>query len=228
MKALVVEDDPTLADVIAFTLRRAGFHVLQASDGEMALRRWTEEDPDIILLDINLPKLDGFTVCEKIRVRSNTPIIMLTVRGEEEDILRGLDIGADDYITKPFSPRQLVARTRAVLRRADRIHIPSTYNIGDLMFDQDRREAQVGGQKPVQLTQLESKLLEILIRNSGHVITINQIIEYVWGAEGADRDMVRQVVHRLRSKIEPDPSNPSYIETVPGIGYGLTLPSSQS
>jgi DNA-binding response OmpR family regulator len=227
MKALIVEDDPTLADVIAFTLRREGFHVIQALDGEMALQRWTEDEPDIIILDINLPKMDGFSVCKKIRERSDTPIIMLTVRGDEDDILRGLDSGADDYITKPFSPRQLVARARAVLRRVDRIHIPSTFNIGDLKFDQDRREVQVGGQEPVQLTQLEGKLLEILIRNAGHVITTNQIIEYVWGLEGADRDMVRQVVHRLRSKIESDPSNPSYIETVPGIGYGLTLPSSQ-
>lgn len=227
MKALVVEDDPTLADVIAFTLRRDGFIVIQAFDGEMALQRWKEEDPDIIFLDINLPKLDGFSVCESIREISRTPIIMLTVRGEEEDILRGLDIGADDYITKPFSPRQLIARARAVLRRVNQIHYPSIYNIGDLKFDQDRREIQVGGQEPVQLTQLESKLLEILIRNSGHVITTNQIIEYVWGVEGADRDMVRQVIHRLRSKIEPDPTDPSYIETVPGIGYGLTLPSSK-
>jgi DNA-binding response OmpR family regulator len=227
MKALVVEDDPTLADVIAFTLRRDGFLVIQAFDGEMALQRWTEEEPDIIFLDINLPNMDGFSVCERIREISRTPIIMLTVRGEEEDILRGLEIGADDYITKPFSPRQLIARARAVLRRVNRIHFPSIYNIGDLKFDQDRREIQVGGQKPVQLTQLESKLLEILIRNSGHVITTNQIIEYVWGAEGADRDMVRQVIHRLRSKIEPDPTDPSYIETVPGIGYGLTLPSSK-
>ena len=227
MKALVVEDDPTLADVIAFTLRRDGFLVIQAFDGEMALQRWREEDPDIIFLDINLPKLDGFSVCESIREISRIPIIMLTVRGEEEDILRGLDIGADDYITKPFSPRQLIARARAVLRRVNQIHHPSIYNIGDLKFDQDRREIQVGVQKPVQLTQLESKLLEILIRNSGHVVTTNQIIEYVWGVEGADRDMVRQVIHRLRSKIEPDPTDPSYIETVPGIGYGLTLPSSK-
>lgn len=227
MKALVVEDDPTLADVIAFTLRRDGFLVIQAFDGEMALQRWREEDPDIIFLDINLPKLDGFSVCESIREISRIPIIMLTVRGEEEDILRGLDIGADDYVTKPFSPRQLIARARAVLRRVNQIHYPSIYNIGDLKFDQDRREIQVGVQKPVQLTQLESKLLEILIRNSGHVVTTNQIIEYVWGVEGADRDMVRQVIHRLRSKIEPDPTDPSYIETVPGIGYGLTLPSSK-
>ncbi|OGO20920.1 MAG: hypothetical protein A2Z14_01730 [Chloroflexi bacterium RBG_16_48_8] len=227
MKALVVEDDSTLADVIAFTLRREGFHIIQASDGEMALQRWIEEDPDLILLDINLPKLDGFSVCEKIREQSNTPIIMLTVRGEEEDILHGLEIGADDYVTKPFSPRQLVARVRTVLRRVNRIPIPTTFNIGDLKFDQDRREVQVGGQRLVQLTLLESKLFEILIRNSGHVVPTNLVIEFIWGAEGADRDMVRQVVHRLRSKIEPDPSNPSYIETVPGIGYGLTLPSSQ-
>lgn len=225
MKILIVEDDATLADVIAFTLRREGFHVLQALDGELAIQRWMEDDPDLILLDINLPKMDGFEVCKKIREKSNTPIIMLTVRSEEDDILHGLGIGADDYITKPFSPRQLVARARAVLRRVNQIHLPSTYNIGDLKFDQDRREVQVGGKDPVQLTQLESKLLEVLIRNAGHVLTTNQIIEHVWGAEGADRDMLRQVVHRLRGKIEPDPSTPSFIETVPGLGYGLTLPS---
>jgi DNA-binding response OmpR family regulator len=225
VKILIVEDDATLADVIAFTLRREGFHVLQALDGELAIQRWMEDDPDLILLDINLPKMDGFEVCKKIREKSNTPIIMLTVRSEEDDILHGLGIGADDYITKPFSPRQLVARARAVLRRVNQIHLPSTYNIGDLKFDQDRREVQVGGKDPVQLTQLESKLLEVLIRNAGHVLTTNQIIEHVWGAEGADRDMLRQVVHRLRGKIEPDPSTPSFIETVPGLGYGLTLPS---
>jgi DNA-binding response OmpR family regulator len=225
VKILIVEDDATLADVIAFTLRREGFHVLQALDGELAIQRWMEDDPDLILLDINLPKMDGFEVCKKIREKSNTPIIMLTVRSEEDDILHGLGIGADDYITKPFSPRQLVARARAVLRRVNQIHLPSTYNIGDLKFDQDRREVQVGGKDPVQLTQLESKLLAVLIRNAGHVLTTNQIIEHVWGAEGADRDMLRQVVHRLRGKIEPDPSTPSFIETVPGLGYGLTLPS---
>ena len=225
VKILIVEDDATLADVIAFTLRREGFHVLQALDGELAIQRWMEDDPDLILLDINLPKMDGFEVCKKIRKKSNTPIIMLTVRSEEDDILHGLGIGADDYITKPFSPRQLVARTQAVLRRADRIHTPSIFNIGDLKFDQDRREVQVGSRDPVQLTQLESKLLEVLIRNAGHVLTTNQIIEHVWGAEGADRDMLRQLIHRLRGKIEPDPSTPSFIETVPGLGYGLTLPS---
>ena len=116
MKALVVDDDRVLADVLAFTLRREGFDVIQAYDGSAALQRWSEAQPDLIVLDVNLPKIDGFTVCRRIREQTDTPILLLTVRGEEDDIVRGLDLGADDYIVKPFSPRQLVARAKAIMR----------------------------------------------------------------------------------------------------------------
>jgi len=225
MKILVVDDDRVLADVVAFTLRREGFEVIQAYDGESALRRWSEEIPDLIVLDINLPKMNGFEVCQRIRQQSDTPIIMLTVRSEEDDIIQGLEIGADDYIPKPFSPRQLVARAHAVLRRVGKVSPPTILEVGDLILDLNRREVAIGQGEGISLTRLESRLLEYLIVNSGHVLTSETIIEHVWGPEGGDRDMLRQVVHRLRNKIEPDPSQPIYIETVPGVGYGLTLPA---
>jgi len=221
MKALIVDDDRTLADVLAFTLRREGFQVILAYDGQMALQRWEEESPDIIILDVNLPRLDGFTVCQQIRQQADTPILLLTVRGEEEDIVRGLRLGADDYITKPFSPRQLVARMQAILRRIGQIPTLALRRLGDLTLDLGRRELVVGNQAPVTLTALEARLLDFLTNNPGQVMTTESIIDYVWGPRGADRDMVRQLVHRLRLKIEPDPNNPEYIETVAGLGYGF-------
>jgi len=222
MKALVVDDDRVLAELVTFALHRAGFEVIQASDGEAALRRWEEEEPDVIVLDVNMPKVDGFAVCRRIRAQADTPIIMLTVRGEEDDIVRGLELGADDYVPKPFSPRQLVARIHAVLRRAGRTATTAVRQVGDLTLDSSRREVQVGEGDPISLTPLECELLSFLMLNAGHVLTHNAIIDQVWGPEGADRDMLRQVVHRLRDKIEPDSSEPIYIETVPGLGYGLS------
>lgn len=223
MKALIVDDDRVLADVIAFTLRREGFQVIQAYDGETALRRWAEDEPDIIVLDVNLPKLDGFAVCRRIREQSDTPIILLTVRGEEDDIVHGLNLGADDYVTKPFSPRQLVARLQAILRRAGQVPTSPLQQAGDLTFDPSRRELTVGQGEPVSLTPLESRLIEFLLINANQVMTTDALIDHVWGPSGGDRDMLRQLVRRLRSKIEPDPANPSYIETVPGLGYGLKV-----
>jgi DNA-binding response OmpR family regulator len=161
-----------------------------------------------------------------MRQEADTPIIMLTVRGEDEDVVRGLELGADDYIHKPFSPRQLVARIQAVLRRAGQLPVPAVRRVGDLTLDVSRREVQIGPDKIVPLTSLETKLLDYLMLNVGHVLTGDSIIDHVWGAEGADRDMLRQLVYRLRHKIEPDPTNPRYIETVSGLGYGLTLPDS--
>ncbi len=222
MKALIVDDDRTLADVIAFTMRREGYEVYLAYDGESALRRWADEKPDIILLDINLPKLDGFGVCRKIREESDTPIIILTVRGEDDDVVHGLELGADDYISKPFSPRQLIARARAVLRRTGTKPMPPVRKYGDLTLDLQRREVYIAQDNAISLTHLETRLLDYFLLNPGHVLTADALIEHVWGPEGGDRDMLRQVVHRLRSKIEPDPSNPTYIETVPGVGYGLS------
>ena len=223
MKALIVDDDRVLADVVAFTLRREGFEVIQAYNGVSAIRRWQEDQPDIILLDVNMPEMDGFAVCKHIRRESDTPIILLTVRGEEDDIVKGLEIGADDYIVKPFSPRQLVARTKTILRRAGKTPADSSIQAEDLRFDFNRREVTVGDKDPVSLTQLESRLLNCLLINAGLVLTTDAIIDHVWGSIGGDRDMLRQLVHRLRSKIEPDPTNPIYITTFPGLGYGLVV-----
>ena len=241
MKALVVDDDRVLADVVAFTLRREGFDVINVYEGETVLQRWVEEQPDLIVLDVNLPKLDGFTVCRQIRRQTDTPILLLTVRDEEDDIVHGLELGADDYITKPFSPRQLVARAQTVLRRAGKKPAPAIRQVGQLALDPRRREIRTDQQdRPVTLTPLESQLLDYLMLNVGHVLTTDAIIEHVWGAEGGDRDMLRQLIHRLRGKIAelaPSSTTPSdknanevsaqlpRIETIPGLGYGLSLDS---
>ncbi len=224
MKALIVDDDRVLADLVAFTLQREGFEVVKAYDGEMALKQWKADQPELVVLDVNLPDTDGFDLCRQMRQESDTPIIMLTVRGEDDDVVHGLELGADDYIHKPFSPRQLVARIQAVLRRAGQSPVPAVRRVSDLSLDVSRREAQIGPGKIVSLTSLETKLLDYLMLNAGHVLTSESIIDHVWGAEGADRDMLRQLIYRLRHKIEPDPTNPHYIETVSGLGYGLTLP----
>jgi DNA-binding response OmpR family regulator len=223
MKALIVDDDRVLADVVAFALRREGFDVVQAYDGTSALASWAEEKPDLIILDVNLPRMDGYTVCQRIRREADTPIIMLTVHGEDGDVVRGLELGADDYITKPFSPGQLVARARAVLRRTGIPSIPSPRRVGDLELAASRREARVGGRNPVLLTTLEGRLLDCLMVNVGQILTYDGIIDHVWGPRGGDRDMLRQLVRRLRGKIETDPANPDYIKTVPGLGYGLIV-----
>ncbi len=236
MKVLIVDDDRVLADVLAFTMRRAGYQIIQAFDGESALQRWAENRPDLIVLDVNLPKLDGFAVCQRIREQGNTPILLLTVRAEEDDIVYGLELGADDYITKPFSPRQLVARAQAVLRRVGKIPTPAIRQVGELTLDPSRREIRFDDGEIVSLTPLESRLLDYLMLNAGHVLTTEAIIEHVWGPDGGDRDMLRQLVHRLRGKItkairslsESDLTQPDYIETVPGLGYGLIIPSSNS
>ena len=222
MIALVVDDDRVLADLIAFTLRREGFQVVQAHDGAAALRHWQETRPTIIILDVNLPHLDGFAVCRTIRQQDDVPIILLTVREEEDDIVRGLEMGADDYVLKPFSPRQLVARVQAALRRMGRGGQTAVRQVGQLSLDINRREVRVGDGEPTSLTPLENRLLDYLMLNAGHILTVEDIINHVWGAEGGDRDALRQLVRRLRAKIEPDPANPIYIETVAGLGYGVT------
>jgi DNA-binding response OmpR family regulator len=225
MKALVVDDDVVLADLVSFTLRREGFQVIQAQTGESALTRWAEERPDIVILDVNLPKTipaaDGFAVLRHIREESETPIILLTVRGEEDDIVHGLKLGADDYIVKPFSPRQFVARIQAVLRRSQRGAESSMIRGGSLVLDTDRREVRIEDGIPISLTELENRLLGYLLLHAGHILTTQDLIDHVWGPAGGDRDMLRQLVRRLRAKIEPDPSNPVFIETVPGKGYGF-------
>lgn len=229
MKALIVDDDLVLADVLSFTLRRAGFQVVLAHDGQAALNAWQAEAPDLIILDLNLPRLDGLTVCQRIRERDETPIIILSVRGEDDDVVRGLELGADDYITKPFSPRQLVARAQAVLRRAGgSAPVSGPLMAGDLTLDLERRELHRSGHSLGQLTPLECRLMEVLMLNSGHVLPADTLITHVWGPAGGDRTMLKQLVHRLRAKIEPDPAAPTTLETVPGVGYALLQRSSSS
>jgi DNA-binding response OmpR family regulator len=221
MKILVVDDDRILNDVVAFSLRREGYDVFQSYDGVSALQRWEEERPDLVVLDVNLPKLDGFTVLQRIRRDAATPVVMLSVRADDDDVVFGLEQGADDYITKPFSPRQLVARANAVLRRTGLIPDQSPRQVGYLALSPSRREVRVAAGEPVALTPLEGRLLDYLMVNAGQVLTFDTLIDHVWGPQGADRDMLRQLIRRLRGKIEAEPARPRYILTTPGLGYSL-------
>lgn len=229
MKVLVVDDDRVLADLVSFTLRRAGYEAMNAGDAASALRRWTEDQPDFIILDVNLPGTaelqDGFAICRRIRSESDVPIILLTVRGEEKDIVYGLEAGADDYILKPFSPRQLVARIQAVTRRSQGTSNsrPATFSVDGLEFNPKLREVIVEGTAPKTLTQLESRLLEALMINAGQALTFDDLISDVWGPGGGTAEMLRQLVRRLRSKVEKDPASPHYIQNLPGLGYAFLL-----
>jgi two-component system response regulator MtrA len=229
MKALVVDDDRVLADLVVFTLRRAGYETVMANDATSAIRRWREDRPDLIILDINLPGTpgleNGFAICKHIRSEADTPIILLTVRGEEPDIVRGLEAGADDYVLKPFSPRQLTARVQAVMRRfrATSSSQPAKLSIDGLDFNPKLREVTLANEPPKTLTPLESQLLEALMLNSGQVLTFDELISDVWGSGGGSAEMLRQLVKRLRSKIETDSTNPEYIQNLPGLGYAFKL-----
>jgi DNA-binding response OmpR family regulator len=225
MKALVVDDDRVLADLLAFTLRKEGFQVVQAFDGASALVRWETERPDIVLLDVNLPpkipSMNGFSICARLRQVTDIPIILLTVRGDEDDIIHGLHVGADDYILKPFSPRQLVARVQAVLRRTGKTPVQAVYQWEDLTFTPSKRELRLEGGQVVVLTTLENRLLESLSLQAGSYVAVDDLIAQVWGPELASRDMLRQLVHRLRNKLEQSSNTPLEIGNLPGLGYGL-------
>ena len=229
MKVLVVDDDRVIADLVVFTLRRASHEAIMANDAISTIRRWKEDEPDLIILDINLPGApgleDGFAICKRIRSESDTPIILLTVRAEEEDIIRGLEAGADDYVLKPFSPRQLLARIQAVMRRFQATNNTQSakLSIDGLEFNPKLREVTLANESPKTLTQLESRLLESLMINSGQVLTADDLISDIWGAGGGSSEMLRQLVKRLRSKIEADSTNPQYIQNLPGLGYAFKL-----
>ncbi|KPV50820.1 hypothetical protein SE17_24685 [Kouleothrix aurantiaca] len=221
MKILVVDDDLELLGLIGFALRQAGYLVIEASDGPGALDTFAREQPDMAILDVNLPGLSGFEVCRRIRAESAAPIMMLTVRNSEEDQVHGLDNGADDYLTKPFSPRTLLARVRALLRRAE-IDRPSPLHAGALALDVERQSVSVRGAAPIRLTSLEFRLLQYLLANAGHTISTERLTSHVWGYRGVgDKQLLKQLVHRLRQKIEQNPAEPEYVVTVPGIGYLL-------
>ena len=221
MKVLIVEDDLALSDVLAFTLRRAGFEVLSAHDGTAALSTFQKESLDFVLLDLNLPKLSGLSVLRHIRAESQVPVIILTVRGDENEVVQGLELGADDYIVKPFNPRELVARMRAVVRRVGQAVTSGELIVASLALDRSRNEAKFKSSQPIRLTPLEARLLETLMLNAGRVLPSEALINTVWGAEGGDRTMLKQLIYRLRAKLDPDAERPDLIETVPGVGYGL-------
>jgi DNA-binding response OmpR family regulator len=185
----------------------------------MALERWQSEQPDFIVLDLNLPKLSGLEVCQRIRAEADTPILILSVRDDDDDVVNGLKAGADDYIVKPFSPRQLVARVDTVLRRAGVSRsVPDKFSAGALILEAGRGEVSAGGETRARLTPLESHLLQALMLNKDQVLPADSLIDHVWGPNGGDRAMLKQLVYRLRVKIEQVAAR---IETVPGMGYSL-------
>jgi DNA-binding response OmpR family regulator len=222
MKVLVADDDGDLRELIAFTLMQAGYLVIKAGDGLAALKRFGEEEPDLVLLDINMPGLSGFQVCETIRGRSRVPVMMLTVRGEEEDLVRALGLGADDYLTKPFSPRTLLARVKALLRRAG-MESTAPLAAGRISLDLEEHTVRIGAHDPVRLTKLELRLLQMLLANAGRAVNSERLLVQVWGhRSGGDRQLLKQLVHRLRQKIEADPAAPAMLRTA-AAGYKLVV-----
>jgi DNA-binding response OmpR family regulator len=222
MKVLVADDDAELRELIAFTLSQAGYLVIKASDGSAAVRLFAAEAPDLVVLDINMPALSGFQVCEAIRARSRVPVMMLTVRGEEEDLVRALGLGADDYLTKPFSPRTLLARIRALLRRAG-MESTAPVAAGRISLDIAEHTVRIGDAEAVRLTKLELRLLQMLLANAGHTVSSERLLVQVWGhRSGGDRQLLKQLVHRLRQKIEADPAAPALLRTA-AAGYKLII-----
>ena len=222
MKVLIVEDDLALADVLAFTLRRAGFETVMAHDGMEGFERWQEHGPDLVLLDLNLPKMDGLTLCRRISADNETPIIILSVRSDDDDVVQGLALGADDYVVKPFSPRQLVARIEAVLRRAtSQTIMPSPIRAGVFTLDVLSHQLWRNDELLAPLTPLETRLLEVLLRNSGQVVPTDSLIDTIWGPGGGDRVMLKQLVYRLRRKVDGDSTDASCLETYTGVGYSF-------
>jgi DNA-binding response OmpR family regulator len=221
VKILVADDDLELSGLVAFALRQGGFTVVEAPDGPSALEAARAGSPDLVILDVNMPRLSGFEVLERLRAFSSVPVLMLTVRADEDDQVRGLDLGADDYLPKPFSPRALLARVRALLRRggADR---PGSLEAGPLRLDPLAQAVRIGDGAPVRLTALESRLLQLLLASPDRPVTTETLSRSIWGLRGAgDRQLLKQLVHRLRRKIEPDPASPRYLVTVEGVGYTL-------
>jgi DNA-binding response OmpR family regulator len=221
-KVLIVDDEPNIREVVGLYLRRDGHTVVSATDGEEALEAFRESEPDLVVLDLMLPKISGLEVCRRMRADRRVPLIMLTARGEEEERIVGLSLGADDYVVKPFSPRELAARVAAVLRRVEE----SSGNVDQkvlsfdgLRIDPNAREILVRGE-PRTLTAREFDLLHHLASNPGRVYTREQLMEMVWGYTfSADTSTVTVHVRRLREKVEPDPARPRYLQTVWGVGY---------
>jgi len=223
MKILIADDDRDLRELIGFTLTQAGYLVMKSGDGPSAVQTFENESPDLVVLDINMPGMSGFQVCEAIRKRSRVPVIMLTVRGEEEDLVRALELGADDYLTKPFSPRTLLTRIKALLRRAG-MENTAPLAAGRVTLDIEEHTVQIGQSEAVRLTKLELRLLQMLLANAGHTVSSDRLLIQVWGHRNSgDRQLLKQLVHRLRQKIEADPAMPQLLQTASGAGYKLVV-----
>ncbi len=231
VRILVVEDEPKYIWAITTNLKARGYLVLSAQDGQKAVELAVSEEPDLVLLDIKIPGLNGYEVCQRIREFSTVPIIMITAMAEEADKVYGLEMGADDYITKPFSSKELIARIRAVLKRApselDR-HTSPDLVCGDIRIDLARRRVTVG-EREIYLTPTEYSLLYELAIHPNQVLFHDYLLTKVWGSEYRnDVDYLRSYIHYLRKKLEPDPGNPKYILSNPGIGYMLAVPENET
>lgn len=224
-KILIVEDESSLSEALAFLLGKEGFEVSVAEDGRAAVNIFAKEGADLILLDLMIPEISGVDVCRTIRTSSQVPIIMLTAKDAEIDKVVGLELGADDYVTKPYSSRELIARIKAVLRRgvsdAELNGDLEVISVGPIRLDTARHQASSNG-KPIALPLKEFELLEFLMRNSGRVLTRSQLIDRVWGGDYfGDTKTLDVHIKRLRSKLEVDPANPVLIQTIRGLGYKL-------
>lgn len=232
---LTADDDPQLLRLMSRNLQLEGYEVLAASDGQQALEQIEQQLPDLVLLDVMMPKLDGFAVCQRVREFSAVPIIIVTARGQDQDKVRGLDLGADDYLTKPFSIDELLARVRAVLRRAqfatkeNAQTLQATMTTGELTIDFSQHLVTLAG-KEIALTPTEYRLLAYLGQNAGRILTQDLLLEHVWGPEYLGEGHMLQVnINRLRRKLENDPGLPRYILTKVGVGYALaSLPPSET
>jgi DNA-binding response OmpR family regulator len=224
MKVLLVDDDIDLLDVTAYALRREGFNVIAATDGLHALQRWETDHPDLVVSDVEMPRLDGLELCRRIRQESPTPVILLTGHNREEEIVRGFQIGADDYVTKPFSPKQLAMRIRAVHRRGATTNQPEPVRhlrVGQLLLDRETHEVSDDG-RPVHLTPLEFKLLYILATNAERVVTANRLVDYAWDYDGGDVSLLKTHFSHLRKKLGLPRPDLGDIKAVPRVGYRLT------
>jgi two-component system response regulator RegX3 len=223
-RVLVVEDEESYSDALSYMLRKEGFEVAIATNGHDALTEFERNGADIVLLDLMLPGIPGTEVCRQIRATSSVPVIMVSAKDDEVDKVVGLELGADDYVTKPYSPRELVARVRAVLRRGvEPDHAPTALEAGPVRMDVERHVVTVNGEQQ-RLPLKEFELLEMFLRNAGRVLTRGQLIDRVWGSDYVGDTKTLDVhVKRLRAKLEPNPSEPRYLVTVRGLGYKLDL-----
>ena len=219
MKILVADDDADLRALIGFTLANAGFDVCTAVDGSDALQAFDRESPDFLLLDVNMPELNGLEVCREVRRRSAIPIMMLTVRDQEDDLIAALESGADDYVNKPFSPRALLARVRALARRAEP---PPTGHLqcGAARLDLEQHALIIEPATQIRLTPLEVKALHLLMLSAGRTVTVERLLAHIWGrTTSRERRTLKQLIYRLRHKVERDPAVPELLQTTPGAGY---------